>query len=57
MWVYIEKFDEDNYFLKAKAQLVVRGDLQVHWGDTYVAALAAKIFRALIEGAHREEED
>jgi hypothetical protein len=48
MWVYTNKFDEDGYFLKAKARLVVRGDLQVHWGDTYAATLAAKTFRALI---------
>jgi hypothetical protein len=27
MWVYTNKFDEDSYFLKAKARLVVRGDL------------------------------
>jgi hypothetical protein len=27
MWVYTNKFDEDGYFLKAKARLVVRGDL------------------------------
>jgi hypothetical protein len=48
MWVYTNKFDEDGYFLKAKARLVVTGDLQVHWGDTYAATLAAKTFRALI---------
>ena len=27
MWVYTNKFDKDGYFLKAKARLVVRGDL------------------------------
>jgi hypothetical protein len=27
MWVYTNKFNEDSYFLKAKARLVVRGDL------------------------------
>jgi hypothetical protein len=48
MWVYTNKFDEDGYFLKAKARLVVRGDLQIQWGDTYAATLAAKTFRALI---------
>ncbi|KAI1507549.1 Pol protein [Pyrenophora tritici-repentis] len=48
MWVYTNKFDEDGYFLKAKARLVVRGDLQTQWGDTYAATLAAKTFRALI---------
>jgi hypothetical protein len=53
MWVYTNKFDEDGYFLKAKARLVVRGDLQVQWGDTYAATLAAKTFRALIAMATR----
>jgi hypothetical protein len=48
MWVFTNKFDEDGYFLKAKARLVVRGDLQLHWGDTYAATLAAKTFRALV---------
>ena len=48
MWVYTNKFDEDGYFLKAKARVVVRGDLQTQWGDTYAATLAAKTFRALI---------
>jgi hypothetical protein len=48
VWVYTNKFDEDGYFLKAKARLVVRGDLQIQWGDTYAATLAAKTFRALI---------
>jgi hypothetical protein len=32
MWVYTNKFDEDGYFLKAKARLVVRGDLQLQMG-------------------------
>jgi hypothetical protein len=44
MWVFTNKFDEDGYFLKAKARLVVRGDLQLYWGDTYAATLAAKTF-------------
>jgi hypothetical protein len=51
MWVYTNKFDDDVYFLKDKARLVVRGDLQVHWGDIYAATLAAKTFRTLIEMA------
>jgi hypothetical protein len=28
MWVFTYKFDEDGYYIKAKACLVVRGDLQ-----------------------------
>jgi hypothetical protein len=28
MWVFTYKFDEDGYYIKAKARLVVCGDLQ-----------------------------
>ncbi|KAI1663301.1 Pol protein [Pyrenophora tritici-repentis] len=48
MWVFTYKFDEDGYLYKFKARLVVRGDLQQDYGDTYAATLAAKIFRCLI---------
>lgn len=48
MWVFTYKFDEDGYLYKFKARLVVRGDLQQNYGDTYAATLAAKIFRCLI---------
>jgi hypothetical protein len=41
MWMYTYKFDQDGYLYKFKAQLVVRGDLQAEWGDTYTATLAA----------------
>jgi hypothetical protein len=47
-WVFTYKFDEDGYLYKYKARLVVRGDLQNEWGDTYAATLAARIFRLLI---------
>jgi hypothetical protein len=46
MWVFTYKFDEDGYLLKYKARLVVRGDLQEQYGDTYAATLAARLFRA-----------
>jgi hypothetical protein len=48
MWVFTYKFDEDGYLYKFKARLVVRGDLQQNYGNTYAATLAAKIFRCLI---------
>jgi hypothetical protein len=48
MWVFTYKFNEDGYLYKFKARLVVRGDLQQDYGDTYAATLAAKIFRCLI---------
>jgi hypothetical protein len=48
MWVFTYKFDEDRYLYKFKARLVVRGDLQQDYGDTYAATLAAKIFQSLI---------
>jgi hypothetical protein len=44
MWVFIYKFNEDRYLLKYKARLVVRGDLQEQYGDTYAATLAARLF-------------
>jgi hypothetical protein len=48
MWVFTYKFDEDGYLLKYKARLVVRGDLQEQYGDTYATTLAARLFRALM---------
>lgn len=48
MWVFTYKFDEDGMLYKYKARLVVRGDLQKDWGDTYAATLAARVFRFLM---------
>jgi hypothetical protein len=48
MWVFTYKFDEDGYLLKHRARLVVRGDLQEQYGDTYAATLAARLFQALM---------
>lgn len=48
MWVFTYKFDEDGLLYKYKARLVVRGDLQDDWGDTYAATLAARVFRFLM---------
>jgi hypothetical protein len=48
MWVFSYKFDEDGYLHEYKARLVVRGDLQEQYGDTYAATLAARLFRALM---------
>jgi hypothetical protein len=48
MWVFTYKFNKDRLLYKYKAQLVVRGDLQEDWGDTYAATLAARVFRFLI---------
>jgi len=48
MWVFSYKFNKDGYLLKHKARLVVRGDLQEQYGDTYAATLAARLFQALI---------
>jgi hypothetical protein len=44
MWVFSYKFDEDRYLYKYKAHLVVRGDLQEQYGDTYAATLATRLF-------------
>lgn len=48
MWVFTYKFDEDGYLCRFKARLVIRGDLQQPYGDTYAATLAARTFRALV---------
>jgi hypothetical protein len=48
MWVFTYKFDEDRLLYKYKARLVVRGDLQEDWGNTYAAMLAARVFRFLM---------
>jgi hypothetical protein len=48
MWVFTYKFNEDGYLTKFKARLVVRGDLQQVYEDTYAATLAAQIFRFLV---------
>jgi hypothetical protein len=53
MWVFTYKFDEDGYLYRFKARLVVRGDLQQPYGDTYAATLAARTFRALIAIANQ----
>jgi hypothetical protein len=47
MWAFTYKFDEDGYLFKYKARLVVCGDLQEQYGDTYAATLVARLFRAL----------
>ena len=46
--MFTYKFDKDGYLYKYKARLVVRGDLQDDWGDTYAATLAARVFRLLM---------
>jgi hypothetical protein len=48
MWVFTYKFNEDGLLYKYKARLVVRGDLQENWGNTYAATLAAQVFRFLM---------
>jgi hypothetical protein len=48
MWVFSYKFDSDGYFLKYKARIVVRGDLQVTFAETAATTLAARTFRTLI---------
>jgi len=46
-WVFTYKVNQDGYFVKCKARIVVRGDLQItntlHL--TYAATLAARSFR------------
>ncbi|SLM34143.1 Ribonuclease H-like domain [Lasallia pustulata] len=43
-WVYKNKYDEQGFFVKHKARLCARGDLQKTLQDTFAATLAARIF-------------
>jgi hypothetical protein len=49
-WVFTYKFDKDGYFLKCKARICVRGDLQHKETieSTYAATLAARSFRTMM---------
>ena len=47
-WVFKYKFDDQEYLIKYKARLCVRGDLQKTEQDTYAVILVARIFRALM---------
>jgi hypothetical protein len=53
MWVFTYKIDADGYLSKFKARIVIRGDLQQLYGDTYAATLAARSFRALLTIANQ----
>jgi len=49
MWVYVYKFDEQGFFIKCKARLVARGDMErARQEDTYASTLAARSFRVLM---------
>jgi len=41
IWVYINKFDKDEFFTNFKAKLVARGDLYKTEEETYAITLAA----------------
>jgi hypothetical protein len=47
-WVFTYKLDSAGYLLRYKARLVIRGDLQLSWDDTYSATISSKAIRALI---------
>jgi hypothetical protein len=48
MWVFTYKFDEDGHYIKAKARLVVRGDLQPHSEEENRATTAsARVLRMI----------
>ena len=48
-WVFTYKFDTDGFFLKYKARICVRGDLQPLTNkDNYIIILIYKTFRTLI---------
>jgi hypothetical protein len=48
-WVFTYKFDENSYYTKAKARIVVRGDLQpVTEEENRAATLSARTLRLII---------
>jgi hypothetical protein len=47
-WVFTYKLDSAGYLLRYKARLVIRGDMQMTWDDTYSATISSKAIRALI---------
>ena len=48
MWVFKYKIDLDDYLIKYKSQLIVRGDLQTIKEDIYIITTAIQIFRIII---------
>jgi hypothetical protein len=48
MWVFTYKFNEDRLLYKYNALIVVRGNLQEDWSDTYAVTPAARMFRYLM---------
>jgi hypothetical protein len=48
MWAFNYEFDRDGCLYKYKACLVVQGDLQEWYGNTYAATLVACLFQALM---------
>jgi hypothetical protein len=48
-WVFTYKFDKDGYFIKAKARICVRGDLEKDiTANNYAATASARAFRAVM---------
>jgi len=48
-WIFTYKFDKEGYFMKYKACICVRGDLQpLSLQETYAATLAFRVFQALM---------
>lgn len=49
-WVFTYKLDQDGYFVKCKARICVRGDLQAKDSikSTYATTLAARSFRTIV---------
>jgi hypothetical protein len=53
IFVFTYDFDEDRYLYRSKARLMVLGELQQPYGDTYAATLPARTFRALVAIANQ----
>ena len=47
-WVFTYKLDSGSYLERYKARLVIRGDMQMSWDETYSATISSKAIQALI---------
>jgi hypothetical protein len=47
-WVFTYKLDSGGYLERYRARLVIRGDMQMTWDETYLVIISSKAIRALI---------
>lgn len=47
-WVFTYKLDSGGYLEHYRARLVIRGNMQMTWDETYSATISSKAIQALI---------